>query len=264
MRRPRNQFRAQPWATTEELTNLLPDYSDFHHIPALTSSFKPSNRNVRRSNYTINPYAAPYTPLSMLNKVQKQEPIMPIMYVPPPSESLSRSGRSSSSSSICSTGSGSQGIRDRRTLPAPPKHNVMYHESRYKTEICRQFDEIGECEYGDRCLFAHGLFELKNVPHKHPKFKTERCSAFHDLGFCAFGPRCSFVHETADASEILDNIQKKLPKLPMPIPMPENCYIDSQIGTCDINKENNLYDNFISSQSGSKRLPVFQKLCQIN
>lgn len=28
-------------------------------------------------------------------------------------------------------------------------------------ELCRQFDEMKECEYGDRCLFAHSILELK-------------------------------------------------------------------------------------------------------
>ena len=94
--------------------------------------------------------------------------------------------------------------REKRRLPPPPHSNVMYHESRYKTvcervswsskqegidsvsrlslslslallqELCRQFEELGDCEYGDRCLFAHGMEELKHIPFRHPKFKTER------------------------------------------------------------------------------------------
>ncbi len=35
--------------------------------------------------------------------------------------------------------------------------------SRYKTELCRQFSENGECKYGDKCQFAHGFVDLKDV-----------------------------------------------------------------------------------------------------
>lgn len=105
---------------------------------------------------------------------------------------------------------------DKRGHPNPPKHNIMFQESRYKTELCRQFMELGVCEYNDRCLFAHGAYELKSIPHRHPKFKTERCSAFHDIGFCAFGPRCSFIHEQVDADTIIGSLSKKVPTMPMP------------------------------------------------
>lgn len=83
----------------------------------------------------------------------------------------------------------------KKPLPPPAPVNSMFSESRYKTvwkrvgfvihffnyalivlwqELCRQFDEIGDCEYGDRCLFAHGFEELKAPNNRHPKFKTER------------------------------------------------------------------------------------------
>lgn len=66
--------------------------------------------------------------------------------------------------------------------------------SRYKTELCRQFIENGECKYGDKCQFAHGLHDLKDV-NRHPKYKTDYCKTFHSKGFCPYGPRCHFIHE---------------------------------------------------------------------
>jgi len=66
--------------------------------------------------------------------------------------------------------------------------------SRYKTELCRQFIENGECKYGDKCQFAHGLQDLKDV-NRHPKYKTDYCKTFHSKGFCPYGPRCHFIHE---------------------------------------------------------------------
>jgi butyrate response factor len=64
---------------------------------------------------------------------------------------------------------------------------------RYKTEICRQFDENGTCRYGDRCQFAHGRVEVRSVV-RHPKYKTELCRTFHSTGFCPYGLRCHFIH----------------------------------------------------------------------
>ena len=66
--------------------------------------------------------------------------------------------------------------------------------SRYKTELCRQFNENGECKYGDKCQFAHGMNDLKDV-NRHPKYKTDYCKTFHSKGFCPYGPRCHFIHE---------------------------------------------------------------------
>lgn len=70
------------------------------------------------------------------------------------------------------------------------------NSSRYKTELCRPFEESGHCKYADKCQFAHGHHELKNL-QRHPKYKTELCRTFHTKGFCPYGPRCNFVHNEA-------------------------------------------------------------------
>ncbi|XP_076464592.1 uncharacterized protein LOC143296508 [Babylonia areolata] len=67
------------------------------------------------------------------------------------------------------------------------------NSSRYKTELCRPFEESGHCKYGDKCQFAHGAHELRNLT-RHPKYKTERCRTYHTIGFCPYGPRCHFIH----------------------------------------------------------------------
>ncbi|XP_061560268.1 mRNA decay activator protein ZFP36L1b [Phycodurus eques] len=67
------------------------------------------------------------------------------------------------------------------------------NSSRYKTELCRPFEENGSCKYGDKCQFAHGVHELRSLT-RHPKYKTELCRTFHTIGFCPYGPRCHFIH----------------------------------------------------------------------
>ncbi|XP_072346360.1 mRNA decay activator protein ZFP36L1-like isoform X1 [Scyliorhinus torazame] len=76
----------------------------------------------------------------------------------------------------------------------PPAQQQQQQPSpRYKTELCRPFQESGICRYGDKCQFAHGLGELR-ILSRHPKYKTELCRTFHSCGICPYGARCHFVH----------------------------------------------------------------------
>ena len=74
--------------------------------------------------------------------------------------------------------------------------------SRYKTELCRPFQDYGYCKYGDKCQFAHGEHELRVVP-RHPKYKTELCRTYHTRGFCPYGSRCHFIHSLDEARKQL-------------------------------------------------------------
>ena len=74
---------------------------------------------------------------------------------------------------------------------------AVVNPGRYKTELCRQFEEHGSCRYGDKCQFAHGAAELRRLA-RHPKYKTEMCRTFHTTGFCPYGLRCHFIHNDDD------------------------------------------------------------------
>lgn len=69
--------------------------------------------------------------------------------------------------------------------------------SRYKTELCRTFEESGACKYGAKCQFAHGAGELRGLS-RHPKYKTEPCRTFHTSGICPYGARCHFIHNAEE------------------------------------------------------------------
>jgi len=88
-------------------------------------------------------------------------------------------------------------------LDSISKDKNLQSSSRYKTELCRPFEEFSTCKYGDKCQFAHGLKELRSL-NRHPKYKTELCRTFHTLGLCPYGHRCHFVHsEIHDINKIL-------------------------------------------------------------
>uniref|UniRef100_A0A131YCE1 Butyrate response factor 1 n=1 Tax=Rhipicephalus appendiculatus TaxID=34631 RepID=A0A131YCE1_RHIAP len=100
------------------------------------------------------------------------------------------------------------------TTPTSPPSSVAQNSSRYKTELCRPFEESGTCKYGDKCQFAHGGHELRTLA-RHPKYKTELCRTFHTAGFCPYGPRCHFIHNSDESRKsLLTNINPPPPPRP--------------------------------------------------
>mmetsp|Transcript_56767 Transcript_56767/g.65044 ORF Transcript_56767/g.65044 Transcript_56767/m.65044 type:complete len:370 (+) Transcript_56767:46-1155(+) len=105
--------------------------------------------------------------------------------------------------------------------------------NKYKTTICRHWEQTGNCQMASRCHFAHGKEELRsatdpmpggmmprqqNFPPKfNPKmnlneksfpgtdsngsipsnFKTVTCKYF-EKGFCKYQEKCNFAHGDAD------------------------------------------------------------------
>ncbi|KAM6988239.1 mRNA decay activator protein ZFP36L1 [Tautogolabrus adspersus] len=102
----------------------------------------------------------------------------PPLLLPPPGLCLSNNSLSSAASPSSLRPS---------AVPAP------HISTRYKTELCRTFEESGTCKYGAKCQFAHGMDEMRGLS-RHPKYKTEPCRTFHTIGFCPYGARCHFIH----------------------------------------------------------------------
>lgn len=128
--------------------------------------------------------------------------------------------------------------------------------SRFKTELCNNLIELGSCKYGDRCHYAHGAHELRQVSRRHPKYRTERCKNFELTGKCPFGPRCSYVHPKPDLDSMIEQLTKYMKHTKAPKPDHEEDDDDvvslftrtnTSISTCDSiltnddeNKENQL------------------------
>ena len=66
--------------------------------------------------------------------------------------------------------------------------------TKWKTEICRNWEMYGECKFGDNCAFAHGDSELKKRKMTF-NYKTKPCKQFFELGYCLYGSRCQFSHK---------------------------------------------------------------------
>ncbi|MEI6242319.1 MAG: zinc finger CCCH domain-containing protein [Chlamydiota bacterium] len=75
-------------------------------------------------------------------------------------------------------------------LPSSPLSNAK----NYKTELCKNFTEIGSCSYGKKCRYAHGPEELQQRI-RPTLFKSRICINFILEGYCSFGSRCRFSHK---------------------------------------------------------------------
>ncbi|KAH8551505.1 hypothetical protein BGW37DRAFT_493919 [Umbelopsis sp. PMI_123] len=64
----------------------------------------------------------------------------------------------------------------------------------YKTEWCRNWQELGVCRYDKKCRYAHSASELRKI-ERHPRYKTQICRTYHEKGTCPYGVRCTFIHE---------------------------------------------------------------------
>lgn len=62
--------------------------------------------------------------------------------------------------------------------------------SNFRTKLCSKFN-LGKCNYGERCLFAHGLRNCDYTMSNEPKL----CRMFHSGKKCIYEDRCRFLHE---------------------------------------------------------------------
>ncbi|CAO3671569.1 unnamed protein product [Rhizopus stolonifer] len=77
----------------------------------------------------------------------------------------------------------------------------------YKTELCRNWIELGACRYGDKCRYAHGEEEMRSL-RRHARYKTEICRSYHSDGTCPYGTRCTYIHD-------LDSIPEQPTRSPL-------------------------------------------------
>lgn len=65
----------------------------------------------------------------------------------------------------------------------------------YKTELCASYMSTGgNCPYGEKCQFAHGMDELKSVD-RPPKWRSKPCQNWVKTGSCSYNERCCFRHD---------------------------------------------------------------------
>ena len=71
---------------------------------------------------------------------------------------------------------------------------------KHKTELCKTYSELGFCNYGDKCRFAHGYHQLIRLP-KNIALRQRKCNGFWGKGFCNYGIRCQFGHSLNESED---------------------------------------------------------------
>ena len=145
----------------------------------------------------------------------------------------------------------------KKALASPTSTSTL----RYKTELCRPFQDSGFCKYGDKCQFAHGEPDLRCLP-RHPKYKTELCRTYHTRGICPYGSRCHFIHSVEEARKAQLEMSgcgggtapiKSPTKRTLSFTMPLSPSLDSGISSPDDYQRGKYFDfpNNDHSSSGS-------------
>ena len=83
---------------------------------------------------------------------------------------------------------------------------------KYKTEICKNFEQTKTCKFGNSCCFAHGEAELRTKIVSNEFYKTKICRHFEQTGFCPYGHRCQYFHFQGNRiyGDILESIFSKV------------------------------------------------------
>lgn len=70
------------------------------------------------------------------------------------------------------------------------------NKCKYKSQLCKNFSQMGWCRYGMKCQYAHGYNDvaLNVIQPKKMAYRTRRCNSFWNEGKCTYGKRCQFSH----------------------------------------------------------------------
>ena len=107
----------------------------------------------------------------------------------------------------------SENINSRNKLRQKEQSNLLngskYSESfkvKYKTEMCKNWETTGHCEFEDSCSFAHGCDELKQKTDVPKNYKTKLCKRYHKEMYCPYGARCQFLHGEASQDKYTNTV----------------------------------------------------------
>ena len=110
--------------------------------------------------------------------------------------------------------------------------------------------QTGFCKWADKCLFAHGVEEIKAKTHVPIRYKTKKCENYSKTGFCPYGQRCLYIHNLSYVSMLETFCLKFAQSENRASPQDLDRFILSQ------------HAAYEQSDTRAKRLPVFAALMQ--
>lgn len=66
-------------------------------------------------------------------------------------------------------------------------------KNKSKTEMCETWGLYGFCVFGRKCMYAHGLDDLRTLDQP-PRYKSEACRNYNSADGCPYGKRCMYKH----------------------------------------------------------------------
>lgn len=114
-------------------------------------------------------------------------------------------------------------------------------EKKFKTELCKNFQDTGKCKFGKKCKFAHGKDEVQPKSYVGLQYKTKPCEKFKANGFCPYGHRCLYQHDSTQSEKLETFCEKVLFAL-------------------ESSPEDNIRKIICEQQSNVSRLPFFRQL----
>ena len=87
----------------------------------------------------------------------------------------------------------------------------------FKTSMCKNILEKGQCPHGDYCLFAHKSSELrkKSLEIDEENFKTRMCKNVIEKGHCTHGIYCQYAHKSSELRKKPSNFDEEKYKTSM-------------------------------------------------
>ena len=95
-------------------------------------------------------------------------------------------------------------VNNQKQLDLSLQQKGKVDKTKYKTEMCKNWIETGQCRYGNKCQFAHGNVEVICKEPSNTKYKSKLCKQFHEKFFCPYGRRCLFKHEDRQLPELVN------------------------------------------------------------
>ena len=78
---------------------------------------------------------------------------------------------------------------------SPFKGEARDFKIKYRTELCKNYECYGYCQFGDNCAYAHGIENLRSKVTNTTAYRTKKCTQFFEQGYCPYGSRCQFAHQ---------------------------------------------------------------------
>ncbi|CAD8062425.1 unnamed protein product [Paramecium primaurelia] len=138
-----------------------------------------------------------------------------------------------------------------------------------KKDICRNYQIMGICKYGEQCFFAHSPSYLQPTSQEQVLKKTKPCRRYFN-GSCYFGQKCQFLHsQCIDVVEQREFIEKQYKELKLMVPL--NPTKLDQTLRFDLQRFHHLYKIFgrklnfrrdeLVMNSCKNRLKIFISIC---